>query len=263
MTPTWAMHFSYQVLSFIISVAMVLGVATYAFTKSYDERKLTFVDGFTVIAHSGAFDTPRNSMESINKSIEYGVGGIEVDVRQRPDGTVVIGNDIIATNSSGIELKLVFDAVKNTDIKIDINVRETRLLPELYTMITSYGYEDRVFLTGIEEWNINAVKENCPGIDFYITYIPSRIKIFSTDYQQKLIKMLERTGACGIQCNHANASRTLSDLLHDNGYKLSVWTVDKYYHMKRALVNKPDVIITNHPDELQQVIDDWGHEGGS
>ena len=34
MTPTWAKHFSYQVISFIISVFMVIGVAEYAVTKS-------------------------------------------------------------------------------------------------------------------------------------------------------------------------------------------------------------------------------------
>ena len=51
MTPTWAKHFSYQVFSFLVSVAMVIGVANYAITRSYDERKLTFVDGFTITAH--------------------------------------------------------------------------------------------------------------------------------------------------------------------------------------------------------------------
>ena len=34
MTPTWAKHFSYQVFSFLVSVAMVIGVANYAITRS-------------------------------------------------------------------------------------------------------------------------------------------------------------------------------------------------------------------------------------
>ena len=57
MTPTWAKHFSYQVFAFIVSVLMVIGVANYAITKSYDERKLTFVENFTITAHTGSFDT--------------------------------------------------------------------------------------------------------------------------------------------------------------------------------------------------------------
>ena len=42
MTPTWAKHFSYQVFSFLVSVAMVIGVANYAITRSYDEKEVDF-----------------------------------------------------------------------------------------------------------------------------------------------------------------------------------------------------------------------------
>ena len=44
MTPTWAKHVTYQVFAFVVSVAMIVGVADYAVTKSYDERKLSFVE---------------------------------------------------------------------------------------------------------------------------------------------------------------------------------------------------------------------------
>lgn len=258
MTPTWAMHFSYQVFAFIVAVVMIMGVATYAFTKSYDEIKLTFVDGFTITAHSGAYDTQANSMEFVKKAIEEGVDAIELDIRQRPNGTVVMGHDIIPSNTNGTELKSVFEVVRDSKIMINLDIKEIRLLPALHDLIVEYSMIDRVFLTGIEEWNAKDVVEKCPNVEFYINYIPSRIKIFSADYQQKLIDMLVKTGACGINCNHANASRTLSEVLHDNGYKLSVWTVDKDYHMKRALVNRPDNITTNYPDDLKKTIKNWG-----
>ena len=96
---------------------MIAGVALYAFTKSYDERKLTFVDGFTICAHSGAFSTPDNSLETIEAAIENDVDAIEVDVRQRPDGTVVMGHDIITTNSAGVELDTAFSLVEKSDIR--------------------------------------------------------------------------------------------------------------------------------------------------
>lgn len=260
MTPTWAMHFSYQVISFIISVVMLVAVVTYAFTKSYDERRLTFVDNFTVTVHSGAFDTPANSMKFVKTAMDKGVKAIEIDIRQRPDGTVVMGHDIIPSNTNGTELESVFKTVRDSNLMLNLDIKELRLLPALHDLIVEYSMIDRVFLTGIEEWNAKDVVEKCPNVEFYINYIPSRIKIFSADYQQKLIDMLVKTGACGINCNHANACRTLSDVLHENGFKLSVWTVDKDYHIKRALVNKPDNITTNQPDELELIIKNWGKE---
>jgi glycerophosphoryl diester phosphodiesterase len=182
----------------------------------------------------------------------------EIDVRQRPDGTLVMGHDIIVTNNDGVELSSAFDIVSQTDLTLNLDIKETKVLSSLHDMIVEYGLIDRVLLTGIEVNQVKAVVANCPDVTYYINYTPSRIKIFSDDYQQKILQMLDETGAVGINCNHAYASRTLSDLLHKNGYKLSVWTVDKKRYMKRALVNKPDNITTHNPDTLQEVIDNWG-----
>ena len=259
MTPTWAKHFSYQVFSFLVSVAMIVGVASYAFEKSYDERKLTFVDGFTITAHTGAFDTPDNTIESVQAAIDNNVDVFEIDVRQRPDSTIVMSHDIVVTNTDGVEVSEAFDMIKNTDILLNLDIKETKCLKLLHDLLVDYGMLDRVFLTGIESFQADDVIENCPDVDFYINYTPSRIKIFSEDYQNKLIKMLDEKGAVGINCNHRYASLTLSNVLHDNGYKLSVWTVDKRREMKRALVNKPDNITTHNCNELKEVIASWGN----
>lgn len=252
------MHFSYQVFAFLVSCAMIAGVATYAFTKSYDGRKLTFVDGFTITAHTGAYDTKENTLESIKTAIEKGSKIIEIDIRQRPDGTLVMGHDIILTNSDGVELSSAFEMIKKTEVRFNLDIKETRVLKTLHDMIVEYGIMDQVFLTGIEEGQVKSVVENCPDVDFYVNCVPSRVKIFSDDYQQEIIEMLEETGAVGINCNYANASRTLSDLLHKNGYLLSIWTLDTTRQMKRALIIKPDNITTRNPDKLKEIIDNWG-----
>ncbi len=261
MTPLWAKRFTYQVLSFLISVAMVVGVALYAFTKSYDERTLTFVDGFTITAHTGAFSTPDNSMETIEAAIEEGTADvIELDVRQRLDGTVVMGHDIITTNTDGVEVASAFEVIQGSNLRVNLDIKDTRVLPALYQLIQQYELSDRVFMTGIEVFQAKTARESCPGIPYYVNYIPSRLKIFSEDYQEKLLKMLEETGAIGINCNHTYASKTLSDVLHEHGYKLSVWTVDRVYQMKRALVNEPDNITTTEVGTLLDLIENWGEK---
>jgi len=258
MTVTWAKHFSYQVFAFLTSVAMIVGVTSYAFTKSYDARKLKFVDGFTITAHTGAFDTKDNTIESITTAIEKGIKVVEVDVRQRPDGTLVMGHDIIVTNNDGVELSAAFEVIKKTDVKLNLDVKESRELNALHDLIVEYGLSDQVFLTGIEPFQANSVLEHCPDVEFYINAVPSRIRIFSEEYQQEIIEQLDATGAVGINCSYANASRTLSELLHKNGYKLSIWTVDTTRQMKRALIIKADNITTRDPEKLQETIDNWG-----
>lgn len=256
-TPTWAKRFSYQVISFLLSIALVAGVITYAFNKSYVERKLYLVKGFTITAHSGAFNTPDNSMDYIDKAIEQKVDILEIDVRQRPDGTLVMGHDIVITNKDGVEVEEVFKKVKDTGILINLDIKEVRTLKTLRELVEKYDLLETVFLTGINILEVDAVKKDFPQVAYYLNYSPSRIKIFTEDYQTKLLKLLDDTGAIGINCSYQYASQTLSEVLHKNGYKLSVWTVDQKRHMIRTLSIHPDNITTHNVAELNQLIDNW------
>jgi len=257
MTPLWAKRFAYQVFSFLTAIAMVAGVAMYTFSKTYDEKTLTLVDGFTVCAHTGCYGTPDNSLEAIQAAIDHGADAVEFDVRQRLDGTVVMSHDIITTNSDGVEVRSAFELIKDTDLRVNLDIKDTRTLEGLHDLIMEFDMADRVFLTGIESYQVRFVRERCPDVAYYLNYTPSRISIFTDEYQQKILDMLEETGAIGINCNHVYASRTLAILLHDNGYKLSEWTVDRNYEMKRALVNRPDNITTHNPDKLREIIEGW------
>lgn len=42
MTRTWAKRVSYQIFAFLVSVAMIVGVAVYAFNKTYNEKEISF-----------------------------------------------------------------------------------------------------------------------------------------------------------------------------------------------------------------------------
>ena len=259
MTPTWAKHISYQIFAFIVSVAMVIGVADYAVTKSYDERKLTFVEDFTLTAHTGAYDTPMNSVEYVQAAIDNKAAIVELDIRQRPNHTVVMSHDLVVTNNDGVELEEAFLLLKGTDIKINLDIKETRALNSMYQLLVKYDLVDNAFLTGIETMNVKAVKESdCAGMEYYLNYMPSRTKVFFDEYRTKLIELLEETGAVGINCNHKYASSQLSSLLHKKGYKLSVWTVDKERTAKKMLAIKPDNITTRNPEMIEKVIENWG-----
>lgn len=260
MTPTWARHFSYQVFALLTSVAMIVGVADYAVTKSYDERKLSFMDDFTITAHTGAYNTEMNTLEAVKAAIKNNTEIIELDIRQRPNKTLVMSHDIVVTNNDGAPLEDALALIKDTpDMQINFDIKETRVLNSLHALLVDYNLLDRSFLTGIEVINVKAVKDsNCANMDYYLNYKPSKFKAFSDDYRQKIIKLLEDTGAIGINCNYKFAGSQLSNLLHKKGYKLSVWTVDTERNAKKMLVIKPDNITTKDPEMIKKVIADWG-----
>lgn len=259
MTPTWAKHVSYQVFAFVVSVAMVIGVADYAVTKTYDGLELTFVDNFTITAHSGAYGTEMNTVDSVKAAIDNGAQIVEVDIRQRPDGTVVMSHDLVVTNNDGNPFEDALALLKDSSIMVNLDIKDTKALNNLHSLLVEYNVLDRSFLTGIETINVKAVKESdCADMDYYLNYMPSRPKVFFDEYRQKLIELLEETGAVGINCNYKYANIQLSTLLHKKGYKLSVWTVDTRRKAKKMLAIKPDNITTKQPEMIEDVIANWG-----
>ena len=259
MTLTWFKHISYQIFAFIVSVLMVVGVADYAVTKTYEELELSFVDDFTITAHTGAYNTATNSIEFVQSAINNNAAVIELDIRQRPDETVVMSHDLVVTNSDGVPLENALELLDGTDILINLDIKETKVLNNLYKLLVQYNLVEQSFLTGIETINVNAVKSSdCADMDYYLNYIPSRVRVFFDEYREKIITLLNETGAIGINCNYKYANSQLSSLLHMNGYELSVWMVDTEHKAKKMLAIRPDNITTKKPDMLQDVIDNWG-----
>ena len=184
---------------------------------------------------------------------------MEIDIRQRPDKTLVMNHDIAVTNSDGVPVADAFKLLQGGTCLINLDIKETRTLNALHDLLVEYNLLDRAFLTGISQPDIKAVKDSaCCDMEYYLNYQPSRFKIFGEDYQKKLLQILDETGAVGINCNFTGASGTLSKLLHENGYKLSVWTVNQTIIMKRILVLKPDNITTKQYEKLNSVIENWG-----
>ena len=259
MTPTWASHFGYQCFALIVSVLMVVGVADYAVTKTYDQLELTFMDDFTITVHTGAYNTQMNSIDSVKVAIDNNAKVIEVDIRQRPDGTVVMAHDLVVTNNDGVPFEEIVPLLKGTDVRINLDIKETRVLNNLHKILVENELLEQSFLTGIEIINVKAVKESdCADMEYYLNYMPSRSRVFFDEYRTKLIDLLNETGAVGINCNYKYANSQLSGLLHKNGYKLSVWTVNTERRAKKMLAIKPDNITTKEPQMIENVIENWG-----
>ncbi|MGN0531518.1 MAG: glycerophosphodiester phosphodiesterase [Eubacterium sp.] len=213
------------------------------------------MSNFTITAHSGAYNTTDNTMEYVNTAIKNNADIIEIDVRQRPDGTVAMAHDKITSNAQGEEVEQVLKAVKDTGALINLDIKETHLLPQLNTMVEKYNMANQVFMTGIEIKDVPAVKTGCPSIKYYLNYKPSIFLINSKFYRKKLLSLLRNTGAVGINCNYLFSTKSLSTLLHANGYKLSLWTVDKDSTIKKVIAQQPDNITTHYPDKVKSIAD--------
>lgn len=209
---------------------------------------------FTITAHSGAYDTEENSMEFIMTALVNDDDIIEFDVRQRPDGTLVMSHDPVNSNNEGTEIEKALKAIKGKRAKINLDIKEIRTLPTLYNMVRDLRMTEQIFMTGIEINDAAPAKLHCPGIPYYLNCKPEKRQIRKKSGRQQLLKTLKESNAIGVNCNYKFCTRRLLTLLHANGYKLSIWTIDKIKDMRKYSKIGPDNITTRHPDTLKATL---------
>jgi glycerophosphoryl diester phosphodiesterase len=216
---------------------------------------LRLPEGFTVTAHAGAMSLPDNSLISLNQAIKAGANVVEMDVTFRPDGTPVMIHKEIAKQNEGVSLDKAFGIVaENYRVKINLDVKSLSNLSAVQALALEHGLIERVFFTGVGEESIEQVKAKCPQIPYYLNFSPNKKLFNSKEYAQTLAKKLIGLGCMGLNCGYGEISKTLVEVLHENGLLVSVWTVDKKKDMCRMLSLSVDNITSRNPDELMAVI---------
>ena len=211
----------------------------------------------TITAHTGAYETPDNTMEFLDVALPKNPDIVEIDIRSRPDGTIIMSHDDVRSNSEGVEVYKALEKIKKTKIRINLDIKQDRVIKGLYALIRQYKMEKQVFMTGVEEERTSVARRDAPGIKYYLNCSPDTEKIEDADYQKELLAILKRTGSIGVNCSYEHATKTLSDLLHKNGYFLSVWTVNHAEDVMRMLQFDVDNITSRKPDVVLKAVDSF------
>lgn len=206
----------------------------------------------TITAHSGAYGTPDNSLRYIETALRNNVEILEFDVNIRPNGTLVMYHDQVPNDLTGYEVDRALEMIRGTRTKVNLDIKNTAVLASLRQMVLRHGMINQVFLTGIRENDVMIVRQRFPEVKYYLNCDLDPKRYYDSRYLNEILMMLRRTGAVGINCHYSMANQTLSNWLHRNGYKLSVWTPNKRSQIRDAAGYYPDNITTRHPNRANK-----------
>ena len=65
-------------------------------------------------------------------AIDHQVEVMEIDVRQRPNGILVMAHDLVVKNSDGVPLADAFALLEPTAIRLNLDIKETKVLGALH-----------------------------------------------------------------------------------------------------------------------------------
>ena len=223
------------------------------------------------IGHRGAKGhIAENTLESIQKAINLGVDGVEIDVFRCASGEIVVFHDKKLdrlTNSTGFIEEMTIDALNN------ILVEGKYKIPTLEEVLTLI---DGNILLNVELKGKNTAKKTALILEKFVSntkWEPNQLIVSSFDWDELIIFKNENTDipigilndkntlnevldiaikldAVAIHPNFSSLNQEIVNTIHDSGFKIYSWTINAPEEIDKAITFGIDGIITDFPDRI-------------
>ncbi len=247
------------VASLLIIAGVVLGAVAIVRNnkiEGYKRNKGGLPMNFTYTAHTGCCGTEDNSIASIEKGASHGAQIVEFDLRFDENETPVLCHDEV--KGGEVTLEEAFKKISEYDnLRVNVDAKSCEALWKVQELAGEYNVLNRIFFTGIEEKDVDAVKMSAPAVDYYLNMSVEKPSEHTEEYLQTLVDKVKECGAIGINFNKKSASKELVDYFHANGLLVSIFTVDDKVEMYKILSYAPDNITTRCPDDLQEILKEF------
>lgn len=198
-----------------------------------------------ITAHSGCEGTPDNSIEHIKTAIASGAEMLEIDIREH-DGTLYLTHDSAADYAACATLAQCFELVAETDdLCINCDVKTFGLTEKVCRLAAQYGMESRIVFTGSVGAEERKFLAASPA-DWWLSLWRSpweRKHFAEACAEYASMNDLYRI----INLDYKMVNDALLDKTKENGYMLSVWTVNNEKDIRRMMKSGIINITTRQP----------------
>lgn len=226
-----------------------------------------------VTGHRGAAGLePENTLRSIRKAIDLGVDRVEIDVRVTKDGHLVVIHDETVdrtTNGHGYVKELTFQEIRRLDagkgekiptleevlnltkgkVILQIELKAAEATEPTVHLVERRGAEREVVITSFMHELLKKVHDLNPSL---------RTGALFFDVQGDICQKAIDVHSEAIHVYYKNVDSNLVEEAHRRGLKVSVWNPDELEDMRKMIRLNVDVIGTNRPDLLLNLLKKMG-----
>ncbi len=202
---------------------------------------------------------PENTLEAFQRAIVLGAESIETDVRlRRADRALVLSHDG-GDLSASPTLVALCDLVDDTDVALNLDVKEIAVLPALLALVEDRALLDRVVLTGGSWSALVTARRAHPRLRVGLT-IPRRSLgpvgrllrplarfLARRRYAATTPRLVTHYGVDLVTVNHRLVSRALVDGVHAAGGEVWTWTVQSRAEAIRVTLAGVDGLCGDDP----------------
>lgn len=238
--------------------------------KIFAHRGLTFREGKRLL--------DENSLEAFSAALDSGADYLELDVRSSSDGVAVVFHDEsldrvtdqtgLISERSWLELQQIsltggasicsLEQVlsKFPLAKINIDVKDSRAIPDLAFQIKKFSAEHRVLITSFSEARRRAALARCPGVATSVSAsLLLRIKLASI-LNIGLSRLLSTVDILQIPVSYGPLgfdSPRFIGLVKSHGVQIIFWTINDPGEALRLQQNGADGVVTDRTDLMTSI----------
>ncbi len=245
------------------------------------------------IAHRGASGpglAPENTLAACEKALQIGVDMLEIDVHATRDGQIVVLHDAAldrTTNGTGLVADLlgeevhqfdagrwfsadfvgervplledVLDLARNQAVVL-IEIKADGIAERVLQVIEAANAVERVVVQAFNPQTVQRLNLLAPTLPTALLVgqlptTPSRVRA------RRLVRQVLQVGANALAMWYAALTPPFLEEMRQRGIAVWAWTVDEDIAMRDLATMGVQGIITNRPDQLNQVLDELVADG--
>jgi glycerophosphoryl diester phosphodiesterase len=227
------------------------------------------------MAHRGfSGEYPENTMLAFQQAIALGVDMIELDVHLTKDEQIVISHDANLKRCAGIDydiadleyrkirglnlphaqyipllsevLRLLYGYPK---ITLNIEIKSPEVVPFLVELIQKERMSQRILFSSFQAGPLLELQDLMPQVPIAIIsgdFPPEKLDLY--------IKQAKFVNAKYMNMAQTTLNAEIIDYLHREGFQINGWTPNTIEEMQRLLGLNVDIITTNYPNLLKELI---------
>ena len=257
----------------MIEAAFLIGIS-FVLANYFDQIFTTKVNTQVIAHRAGGVEAPENTVTGIEKAIELGAYGAEIDIQRTKDGYYIVNHDSSFSRLCNNKAKpedLTLDEIKDLVIRdpnfpnmeedvatfeemldaskdkiilfveLKGNTADEQMAEDAVRIIKEKGMEKQCVLISLKYPLINYIETKYPEMDTaYLTFASfGNTQNLNCDY---------------LGLEEEAATDNMFSVIHQSGKKVMVWTPNELRSQRKFLISQADYIITDQISMANETI---------
>ncbi len=220
------------------------------------QQRILLPDNFTLAASVNSFDTVKNTLQSAKKNVSSGSYALELNVTFDADGTPFLADGPEYVTPASVKLDSVFKEFRDSSyLRYIIRLMNRTEKPSLIDLAVKYGLIGRIMLIGFRADELADSSALYGNFKICVTLDSLDLKMSDHDACLEALQMYANEGVSGVSCRLNDVSDAFCEAISETSQlRFVLEDVNSTYDMYHALSLNPNVVITDHPELLYDMM---------